>query len=111
MLTFLITHAVIVLTVYIDHKIRGENSIFSSVWNILTFAFQLREGKVSMNSIETILKAIAPILSPLIVQAWESQLKPLIQAEIAKLSADEQIAANAFLVAVDSIIVAEAPKL
>jgi len=58
------------------------------------------------------LKALLPVLEPVVLQEWTGTILPALQASVAKISnPDEQLAASALLGALDKIAQAEIAKL
>lgn len=64
-----------------------------------------------MNSVLTFLQSLLPLLGPELVQLWNNQLVPVLNKQIALMGADEQVACNALIAAVTTIITTEAPKI
>ncbi len=65
-----------------------------------------------MGSFASILAALAPVLEPVLLQEWKSQILPALQGSVAKISSpDLQLAAQAAVQALDTIASAEIAKL
>jgi len=93
----------------LDHFLNPKDSIISSALGILKPKPIVVEEGLPMNAF---LSALGPILGPVVIQAYQSELRPAIVSEIAKISsADLQVVANSFLAALDNIVTTEAPKL